>query len=185
MQGGSDALGGARARGGLRVAGVRESHPRSYAGGAIERPEIEHAALGHEELVLVQSARHRERDGVYLDHDPTDPTTLRFLKRARGRAGYVPRSFLDDIDGILDGVEHGYGRAVVPLHLLAERGATLAGGIQVLDAKPMRSPVVLHWFRQSAYTRAHEVVRAALVEGVPRALNRRAPFSSLQSNSEI
>ena len=61
-----------------------------------------------------------------------------------------------------------FGRAVVPRHLLT--GAANAGLRVVTGTKPMKAAVVLHHFRQPAYTRAHEAVRDALMDGVPRAL---------------
>lgn len=133
---------------------------------AIERPDVEHELVGHEELVLVESTKHRTRDDVYLDHDPRDPTTLTFLRRGGKRATHVARSFFADIYGILDGVANGYGRAVVSKHLASDRKDLRI----VPGQKPTRSPVYLCWFRQPAYTRAHESVRAALAEGVARAL---------------
>ncbi len=133
-----------------------------------ERPDVENIALGFEQLVLVEARDFRMRDDVYLDHDPEDATTMRFLKRSAVKTRYVRRSFFDDIYGVLDAAVHGFGRAVIPQHLLA--GASAAALHVVADTKPMRSPVVLHHFRQPAYTRAHEAVRDALVSGIPRAL---------------
>lgn len=135
---------------------------------AVERPDVEHIALGFEHYVLVESRDFRTRDDVYLDHDPEDRTTLRFLKRNAVKTRYVRRSFFDDIYGVLDAASFGFGRAVVPRHLL---GGSAATSLHVVpDTKAMRAPVVLHHFRQPSYTRAHEAVRAALVAGVARAL---------------
>lgn len=136
----------------------------------IERPDVEHELVGHEELVLVQSTRHRERDDVYLDHEPGDTTTMQFLRRAekRGqvRLEHVARSFMNDVYGILDGVAHGYGRAVVSRHLLAGvPNVHLVPGFRTTT-----SPVLVHWFRQPAYTKAHEAVKKALLHGIGRAL---------------
>ncbi len=133
---------------------------------AIERPDVEHELVGHEELVLVESTQHRARDHVYLDHDPRDPTTLAFLRRGGKRATHVARSFFSDIYGILDGVAHGYGRAVVSRHLVAARTDVRI----VRGHAPSRSAVYLCWFRQPSYTRAHDAVRTALAKGVSRAL---------------
>ena len=135
----------------------------------VPRPDVEHVVLGSEELVLVESKHHRTRDDVYLDHDPEDETTLRFLGRHGVKARYVRRSFFDDIYGVLDAAALGFGRAVVSRHMLVE--PRLVESLQVVTAmRPTRSPVVMHWFRQPSYTRAQEAVRAALAEGVPRAL---------------
>lgn len=133
-----------------------------------ERPDVEHFAVGAEELVLVEARQHRMRDDVYLDHDPEDQTTLRFLKRSGVKPRYVRRAFFDDVYGVIDAAIHGFGRAVVPRHLLT--GAASAGLRVVTGTKSMKAAVVLHHFRQPAYTRAHEAVRDALTDGVPRAL---------------
>lgn len=135
----------------------------------VPRPDVEHVVLGEEELVLVESKRHRTRDDVYLDHDPEDETTLRFLGRHGVKARYVRRSFFDDIYGVLDAAALGFGRAVVPRHMLVEPHLLDALRI-VTEMQPTRSPVAMHWFRQPSYTRAQEAVRAALAIGVPQAL---------------
>jgi DNA-binding transcriptional LysR family regulator len=128
---------------------------------AHEAPGLEHALLGHEELVLVESTVHRARDGVYLDHDPADQTTLRFLRR-RALPRRVERSFFDDVYGVLEGVAHGFGRAVVPRHLLSPGLPVRA----VPGVRPARAPVVLHAHRLPSRPRAHDAVREALVRGV-------------------
>ncbi len=137
----------------------------------IPRPDMDHVALGFEELVLVESKSQRARDDVYLDHDPDDDTTLRFLGRQGVKARYVRRSFFDDIYGVLDAAALGLGRAVVPRHMLV--GSHLDALRIVTELRPTRSPVVMHWFRQPSYTRAQEAVRAALMNGVPLALGEK------------
>lgn len=138
---------------------------------AVERPDVVHVALGDEELVLVESSALETRKDVYLDHDPEDTTTLRFLKRNGVKATHVRRSFFDDVYGVLDGAVHGFGRAVVPLHLLE---SAYAKKLRVVAGmKPGRAPVVMHYFRQPAYTRAHDAVRDALEAGVARELTAR------------
>jgi DNA-binding transcriptional LysR family regulator len=135
---------------------------------AVERPDVVHVSLGDEELVLVESTTHRAREDVYLDHDPDDTTTLRFLKRNGVKATHVRRSFFDDVYGVLDGAVHGFGRAVVSKHLLENE---YAKKLRVVPGmKPGRAPVVLHYFRQPAYTRAHAAVREALETGIAKEL---------------
>jgi DNA-binding transcriptional LysR family regulator len=135
---------------------------------AVERPDVVHVSLGDEELVLVESTTHHAREDVYLDHDPDDTTTLKFLKRNGVKATHVRRSFFDDVYGVLDGAVHGFGRAVVSKHLLENE---YAKRLRVVPGmKPGRAAVVLHYFRQPAYTRAHDAVREALEIGVAREL---------------
>lgn len=132
------------------------------------RPDVEHVALGSEELVLVESKQARSRDDVYLDHDPEDTTTLRFLGKNGVKTRYVRRSFFDDVYGVLDGAALGYGRAVLPKHLLV--GAVGEALRIVPDMRSTRSPVIMHYFRQPSYTRAQEAVREAIVSGAPALL---------------
>jgi DNA-binding transcriptional LysR family regulator len=133
------------------------------------RPDVEHVTIGHEELVLVES-KTAPREDVYLDHDPDDTTTLEFLGRNGVKTRYVRRSFFDDVYGVLDAAALGFGRAVVPRHLLVDRhGEALR---IVPHMKPTRSPVVLHHFRQPSYTRVHEAVREAISTGVPALLGQ-------------
>lgn len=138
---------------------------------AVERPDVMNVSLGHEELVVVESTTHQTRTDVYLDHDPDDTTTLVYLKRNGVKATHVRRSFFDDIYGVLDGVVHGFGRAVVSKHLLENE---YARRLRIVSGmKPSRAPVVLHYFRQPAYTRAHDTVRDALEDGIAKELTVR------------
>ncbi len=144
---------------------------------ATARPDVEHLTLGVEELVLVESKTLRGGADVYLDHDAEDKTTLRFLSRNGVKTRYVRRSFFNDVYGLLDAAAEGFGRAVVPKHLLV---GELADRMRIVpDMKPQRTPVVMHYFRQPSYTRSHEAVRKALEERVPalldgsRRINRR------------
>jgi DNA-binding transcriptional LysR family regulator len=126
--------------------------------------------LGHEEYVLVEAARGRVRAETYLDHDPEDRTTERFIKSAGAGTGAgaskrrVSRVFVDDIHGVLEGARQGWGRAVVPRHLAGP-------GLRVLARYgSMRSPVYLHTPSRPYSSRLHQAVRAALVERVGAAL---------------
>jgi DNA-binding transcriptional LysR family regulator len=132
----------------------------------LERDGVEHEKLGDEELVLVESTQHDERREVYLDHDPDDETTIRFLRRSRSHMGRIQRSFLDNIYGLIDGTVLGMGRAVLPRHLLSEDMPLRI----VSGHKPIHVPVVLHYWKQPAYSRVHDAVVVALREGVARTL---------------
>jgi DNA-binding transcriptional LysR family regulator len=136
--------------------------------------------LGHEELVLVERARHgghdrageRARRDVYLDHDEDDTTTETFFLAQRGRPGqkFPPRpasrrAFVDDIDGILAALAEGWGRAVIPRHLLGPRaqGDGRTRGLRVVPRHtPVRTPVILHFLEREPATRLHQAVVLAL-----------------------
>ncbi|MFO0679300.1 MAG: LysR family transcriptional regulator [Polyangiaceae bacterium] len=134
----------------------------------LDDPTLESVALGHEELVLVESTKPNARKDVYLDHDADDDTTRAFLKRSGKKAAWIRRSFLDDIYGILDGAVLGLGRAVLPRHLVPSSASLRI----VPGTKSLTVPVVLHFFRQPSYARAHEAVVDALVRGVRERLEK-------------
>jgi DNA-binding transcriptional LysR family regulator len=110
--------------------------------------------LAPEYYVLVKRARGPERSDVYLDHDFHDRTTLRFLGLRQAHR----RSFLDDIEGILEGVRMGWGRAVVPRHLIEDRRDLS----EVKGHKAMRSRVVLNWLKGPYPTKLQSAVIEAL-----------------------
>ncbi len=97
---------------------------------------VKSVRVGFEENVLIEPAT-GGGDG-YLDHDSHDRTTMKYL-RSQGQEISGRRLYLDEIYGILDGVALGWGRAVVPKHLLEGR----PGIRQVAGMKPLRTPVYL------------------------------------------
>ena len=121
---------------------------------------LEHHLLGYEENVLIEPLAKGWRDGVFLDHDWEDMTTLSFLKLNRKTEKNIKRLFLDDIYGIIDGVSLGWGRAVVPKHLL--RGIK---GVRVVQGyKPLLIPLYLCYYEQPYYSQLHEVVTKNLID---------------------
>lgn len=134
--------------------------------GRADLPGCEEVHLGDEKNVLVESAQTTARHAVYLDHDPSDRTTFEYLKAQGVRETTIKRAYMDNIQGILAGVEQGFGKAVVPLHLLG--GAKVK---RVKNQKELKTPVYLYFARQAYYTRLHKDVVAALTTNVPRILS--------------
>ena len=137
---------------------------------APERAGIEGALLGHEVYVLAASRDHDPGDAsVYLDHDPEDLTTMRFLSAQDHNDAIRPpprRAYLDEIYGVIDGVALGLGRAVIPRHL-----ALGDSRLQIIEGlKPLRSPVYLAYFKQPFYSRLQQAVVAELTNRVPALL---------------
>lgn len=126
---------------------------------------LETAVLGEELNVLVESTSAPVRARCFLDHDPDDTTTERYLRLNGRRFEPQWRSFLDDIYGILDAARAGWGQAVVSRHMLKD-----APGLRVIRGRPLRTKVVLHWRRQPYYTRLHHDAVAALRERCPKLL---------------
>ncbi|MEQ1879263.1 MAG: hypothetical protein ABL958_21690, partial [Bdellovibrionia bacterium] len=94
-----------------------------------------------------------------------DRITLRYLKR-KSAAG-LKRRYLDDVYGLLDGVRLGYGRAVLPLHLIEDQS-----DLQVLEPeKVLTIPIVLHYYQQPFYSRLHQSVVEHLKDHAPEILD--------------
>jgi DNA-binding transcriptional LysR family regulator len=138
----------------------------------LDQGDVEAVPLGEEENVLVAS-RSTESLDVYLDHDPHDPTTAKFLRMQSQTTPTFRRCYLDEIYALIDGAAAGLGRAVVPRHL-AERDERLR---IVPGYKPMRSAVILHHFRQPFYTALQKAAIAELRERCGPLLTPQAPRS--------
>lgn len=123
----------------------------------VEKSTIRNLVLGEEKYVLIQSRNFPVRDR-YLDHDPTDQITEMFFKAQGENRPALVRSYVEDVEGILRGVELGLGQGVVPRHLLKDDHAVrLAKGLRSLKV-----PVVLHYFRQSYYSNLQKAAIEAL-----------------------
>jgi DNA-binding transcriptional LysR family regulator len=131
----------------------------------LEREGVEAITLGTEKYVLVAPKTGKTPD-VYLDHDELDDTTRRYLKHAGKTTEKLTRHFLDDIYGIIDGVELGLGKAVIPRHLIRRNP-----GLRIEAPKLwLEVPVVLHFQKQPFYTRLHGAVIDAVVTGARQQL---------------
>jgi DNA-binding transcriptional LysR family regulator len=130
--------------------------------------------LGDEEFVLVESRDHTTRRDVFLDVNPNDTTTERFLAAQPARLrprGRLLRSFMHDELGILLGVEQGLGRAVKPRH-------TITAGARVrIDPRfvSLLEPVFLHYRRHRYYGRLHEAITTRIESAVRERLATRSP----------
>lgn len=121
------------------------------------RSNLQTLRLGEEKYVLVQSRNFPVRN-VYLDHDPNDQITEQFFKTQGDERSSFVRSYVDDIEGILEGVALGLGQGVVPRHLLDDsRPLKIAKGHKI-----MAVPVVLHYFKQSYYSNLQKATIEAL-----------------------
>ena len=115
--------------------------------------DIESIFLGIEENVLVKLKKSVDAE-IYLDHDENDPTTKNYF--LQNKMAFKPKSmrYLDDVYGLIDGVKNGYGKAVLPLHLI-ENDSTL----EILEPKKiLKIPVHLQFFVQPYYRKAHTIV---------------------------
>lgn len=120
------------------------------------RDELEAVLLGHEQNVLIQQKKYKGVD-IYLDHTPDDETTFRYLKSAGKKSKNIERRYLADIYGIIEGVRHGLGRAVVPKHLIDEKEFEIIEPKTILEV-----PVYLHFYSQPYYSKLHQEILKTL-----------------------
>lgn len=121
----------------------------------LEKHGVENHLLGHETNVLITSTLKKAVPDVYLDHDEHDSTTYDYLVLQGEKVCTLKRSYLDDIETIVEGVRLGLGQAVVPLHLIEN-----VKGIEVVKAqKSMKIPIYLTQYCQSFPTRLQKEAR--------------------------
>jgi DNA-binding transcriptional LysR family regulator len=115
-----------------------------------DSPNIESLFLGFEENVLVKLKKLPDSE-IFLDHDETDPTTRAYF--SQNKLSFKPLSmrYLDDVYGLIDGVKNGYGKAVLPSHLIENEQS-----LEVIEPKrTLKVPVYLQFFVQPFYRKVH------------------------------
>lgn len=130
----------------------------------LEHEDLTSVLLGHESNVLIQKKNY-QGPKVYLDHDENDQTTLRYLKLKK--MALLDRHYLDDIDGLIEGVRLGLGLAVVPRHLLRVRSEQIE---EVPGQRTLSIPHVLHFYTRPYYTEVHKQVVQLLISHFAQAL---------------
>jgi len=123
--------------------------------------------LGTETNVMVESVKYRTRKTFYLDHDENDTTTQQFFAKNGGLPEGFSRSYLDDIEGIIEGVTLGYGRAIIPKHLICK------GIKEIKGYKPLEVPIFLNYFKQPFYSKMQEELRGILYNDFSKILSRK------------
>lgn len=131
-----------------------------------ERDEFESMKLGYEHNVLVESKQLKCAD-IYLDHDSLDEVTKKYLRKCGVKSNGIRRRYLDDVYGLIDGVRLGLGRAVLPIHLIANDK-----DLQIVNPKIfLQTEVYLNFFKQPYYSNLHQRVLKELVDGSETILN--------------
>ncbi len=116
-------------------------------------PDIESVYLGVEENVLVVSKEHPQNE-TFLDHDEHDPTTTGYFRQNKMNVRPKRIRYLDDVYGLLDGVKNGYGKAILPRHLVAHDKA-----LKIIDPnRVLKVSVYLSYFKQPYYRKLHQPV---------------------------
>jgi DNA-binding transcriptional LysR family regulator len=123
----------------------------------LNKEELERVLLGKEKNVLVQNKKYQGAD-VFLDHHPDDDLTLRYLKLGKSKPSKFQRHFLNDSAGLIQGVQQGLGRAVLPLHLIKKNQ-----NIEIVDKNQiLEIPLYLYHYVQPYYTQLHTKVVQSL-----------------------
>lgn len=130
--------------------------------GAIERMNFEGHYLGDEINTLVEAKKASARSNTYLDQDANDQTTFNFLKHQGIKKPKMDRCFMNNIHGIISGVEAGLGKAVLPQHLIKQHKTIRP----VPGQKTMTTPVYLYTLKQPFYSKLHKEVIAELINKV-------------------
>lgn len=133
----------------------------------LHRADVESVEIGREEYVMCESVKLAAPEERFLDHDPSDTTTHRFLQSQGRKVPEYKRAFLDEIYALIDGVANGLGKAVVSRHLVAHDKR-----IRILSRfKAMHVPVLLHYHKQPYFTALQRAAIAALSERAPGLLS--------------
>ena len=132
----------------------------------IHRGDIETVQLGVEEYVMVESVEFPVDRHLYIDHDPDDTVTDRFLRSQNAKVPEYRRAFMDEIYALIDGVAAGLGRGIVSRHLVANDSRLRI----VPGHKAMEVPVMLHFHKQPYFTELHKSTMERLTKACPKLL---------------
>ena len=129
--------------------------------GPITRHGVVNKIIAEEVNVMIRPVAADYPD-IFIDHDPSDQTTINFF-RAQRRKFHGKRSYASDIYSIIDAVRQGFGRAVVSQHLVSG-----FDDIAIEEEwQPQPSPVYLSYFDRSYYSKLHLEVIEQLSLGWP------------------
>ena len=134
----------------------------------INKSSIESILIGYESFVVIESSKYETQEHIYLDNAPDDMVTEAFLRAQSATIPNYSRLFMNDCYGIIDGVEQGLGRAVMPAHLL--KGNTKVKIIQ--GYKPYFLKVYLHYYAQPFYSTLQKKIIKQLSSATPKYLSK-------------
>lgn len=134
-----------------------------------KKHNIASVELGIEKNILVESTKNMEAalSSTYLDHDENDQTTIAFHQLNNMPLGGLKRRYLDEIYAIIEGAERGWGRAVVPEHLIGDS----KGLVKVKGKKSLDTPVILSYFESPYSSKLHQSMVEKLVKYAPQILS--------------
>lgn len=122
--------------------------------------------IGIETNVLCTSNKYKNVPDKYLDHDDRDSTTKEFFSIQSRKPKNFVRDYYDNIYQIIDAVERGWGKAVIPKHLLLGNK-----NIKVIKGhKPLVFPVYLSYPNLPFYLKPLQLSLDAIKTGVKELL---------------
>lgn len=124
-----------------------------------ENKSIESVFLGYEENVMICAKGEKKQPIQWiLDHDELDDVSMKYQKINRISSKKLHKRYLDDVYGLIDGVRHGLGVAIVPLHMIK-----MYDDLDIVSGeKILFTEVWLHFFNQPYYTKLHQGVVEAI-----------------------
>lgn len=127
----------------------------------LEDPGIISKLLGYEKYVHVESAQATTQEGTYLNHDSSDQMTFEYFKKhGLELPAHFNRSYLDEIYSVIDGVAHGFGRSILPEHLIKNDTR-----IRILNPdKFLKIPVYLVYFEDFIQTTLNQQLIEILLD---------------------
>lgn len=126
----------------------------------LQKKGVTEHVLGHEEYVVIESAKFEAPEDLYLDHGPHDNATETYFQSQAHAPKTWRRSFMGDVYGIINGVEMGLGRAVMSRHLIEGNNK-----VRVLKGfKKYQRAVTLNYFEQPYYSKLHQEIVTQLTE---------------------
>ena len=108
-----------------------------------------------------------ENGDIYLDHDERDFTTEAYFNLStKASPNNIQKRYLDDVYGLIDGINLDLGKAIVPKHIIQN-----LKNIRILNPRTiLKVPVYLVYFENPYYSELQKQVIKELSEVVPSLL---------------
>ncbi len=122
--------------------------------------------VGVEEYVEIKSSKHEVAANLYLDHGPHDNITLSFFHEHGKSIAKIERNYFNDVYGIIDAVESGFGKAIMSKHLIVDNSKIKVNK----SLSSLKRPVVIHYYENSFYPKIFKLIETALIENAGKYL---------------
>jgi len=116
----------------------------------VKRENVVNVPIGVEENIHIRPLNNSNSDLPFLDHDADDSTTFDFFKIQKINRTFR-RCYLDDIYGIIKGVENGIGQAIVSKHLVKNNQKVK----RFRYSKKMETKIYFSYLKKVYYPKLH------------------------------